>query len=56
MTVCRCSVALLILLADSLSIIFPTWPLFAFKLLGFAVIFPTLFLPLRYLSIASLIG
>ncbi|KAL7007533.1 hypothetical protein EMMF5_002997 [Cystobasidiomycetes sp. EMM_F5] len=48
-------VALLILLGDSLSILLPLPPN-AFKLIGFAIIFPTLFLPLRYLSIASLIG
>ncbi|KAK9899790.1 hypothetical protein P389DRAFT_4127 [Cystobasidium minutum MCA 4210] len=48
-------VALIILLGDSLAIIFPLKPVY-FKLIGFACLFPTLFLPLRYLSVASLIG
>lgn len=50
------SIALVILFSDSMSSLFPTHSSTSFKLLSFFIILPTTFLPLRFLSLTSLIG
>lgn len=57
------SVALIILLGDSASVLYygqdeepDAWALFVFKVLGFLLVLPTVFLPLSFLSPISLVG
>ncbi|EST04772.1 Amino acid transporter, transmembrane [Kalmanozyma brasiliensis GHG001] len=50
------SVALIILFGDSMSAIFPNVAPAAFKMLGYAVVLPSVFLPLKLLSPISVIG
>ena len=50
------SVALIILFGDSMAAIFTSVPAAAFKALGFAIVLPTIFLPLKFLSPISVIG
>lgn len=57
------SMALVILLGDSASVLYygkdqepDAWALFAFKIIGFVVVLPTVFLPLSFLSPISLVG
>lgn len=50
------SVALIILFGDSMAAIFPSVAPSAFKVLGYAVVLPTVFLPLKFLSPISVIG
>jgi len=57
------SMALVILLGDSASVLYygkdqepDAWALFAFKVIGFVVVLPTVFLPLSFLSPISLVG
>ncbi|PWY97614.1 hypothetical protein BCV70DRAFT_221450 [Testicularia cyperi] len=50
------SVALIILFGDSMSAIFPDLPPAAFKAIGYVIVLPTVFLPLKFLSPISVIG
>ncbi|SNX85493.1 related to amino acid transport protein [Melanopsichium pennsylvanicum] len=50
------SVALIILFGDSMAVIFPQVAPSAFKILGYCLVLPTVFLPLRFLSPISVIG
>ncbi|ORY78078.1 transmembrane amino acid transporter protein-domain-containing protein [Leucosporidium creatinivorum] len=50
------SIALVVLFSDSMESLFPTVSSTMFKLLFFFIIVPTTFVPLRFLSITSLIG
>ncbi|WFD20599.1 hypothetical protein MCAP1_002846 [Malassezia caprae] len=57
------SMALIILLGDSASVLYygkdqepDAWALFAFKVIGFILVLPTVFLPLSFLSPISLVG
>ncbi|KAJ1599209.1 hypothetical protein NDA14_004314 [Ustilago hordei] len=50
------SVALIILFGDSMSAIFPHIAPTAFKLLGYCIVLPSVFLPLKFLSPISVIG
>ncbi|GAC94538.1 amino acid transporter [Pseudozyma hubeiensis SY62] len=50
------SVALIILFGDSMSAIFPHIAPAAFKMLGYCVVLPSVFLPLKFLSPISVIG
>ncbi|SPO27405.1 related to amino acid transport protein [Ustilago trichophora] len=50
------SVALIILFGDSMAAIFPEVAPAAFKILGYCLVLPTVFLPLKFLSPISVIG
>lgn len=50
------SVALIILFSDSMAAIFPSIPAAAFKTIGYAIVLPTVFLPLKFLSPISVVG
>lgn len=50
------SVALIILFGDSLAAIFPNIAPAAFKMLGYCLVLPSVFLPLKFLSPISVIG
>ncbi|KAI3477704.1 hypothetical protein L1887_60523 [Cichorium endivia] len=50
------SVALIILFGDSMAAIFPDVAPSAFKLLGYLIVLPSVFLPLKFLSPISVIG
>ncbi|PWN49277.1 hypothetical protein IE53DRAFT_317914 [Violaceomyces palustris] len=50
------SVALIILFGDSMSAIFSSIPSAAFKAIGLAIVLPSVFLPLKFLSPISVIG
>ncbi|KAK4052660.1 hypothetical protein OIV83_001947 [Microbotryomycetes sp. JL201] len=50
------SIALVTLFADSMESLFPRIPVTTFKIMFFFIIVPTTFVPLRFLSISSLIG
>ena len=50
------SVALMVIFGDSLATIFPGVSADSFKILAFFLVLPTVFMPLRLLSYASLIG
>lgn len=50
------SVALIILFGDSMSAIFPHIAPSAFKILGYCLVLPSVFLPLKFLSPISVIG
>lgn len=50
------SVALIILFGDSMAAIFPEIAPFVFKLLGYCLVLPSVFLPLKFLSSISVIG
>lgn len=50
------SVALIILFGDSMSAIFPQVAPAAFKMLGYCLVLPSVFLPLKFLSPISVIG
>ncbi|EPQ28176.1 uncharacterized protein PFL1_04503 [Pseudozyma flocculosa PF-1] len=50
------SVALIILFGDSMAAIVPALPSAAFKAVGLAIVLPTVFLPLRWLSPISVVG
>ncbi|GAA5897381.1 hypothetical protein JCM5296_004148 [Sporobolomyces johnsonii] len=50
------SVAAIELFADSMSSLFPTLSSTAFKIMSYAILLPTTFLPLRLLSLTSLLG
>lgn len=50
------SVALIILFGDSMSAIFPNIAPAAFKMLGYCLVLPSVFLPLKFLSPISVIG
>ncbi|WFD28427.1 hypothetical protein MNAN1_003438 [Malassezia nana] len=57
------SVALIILMGDSVFVLYygqdqepKPWALFAFKVAGFVLVLPTVFLPLSFLSPVSLVG
>ncbi|KAG0739348.1 hypothetical protein G6F57_003181 [Rhizopus arrhizus] len=51
-----CSIALVVLLADGISSLFPTLHVIWIRLLCFMILTPTLFIPVRHLSYTSLIG
>lgn len=50
------SIALIVLFGDSAAALFPAISAQTFKFLGFFIIVPTTFVPIRFLSITSLIG
>ncbi|KAM0750788.1 hypothetical protein T439DRAFT_325846 [Meredithblackwellia eburnea MCA 4105] len=50
------SIALVVLFSDSMSTLIPRLSPTFFKFIAFAIILPTTYLPLRFLSITSLIG
>ncbi|KAK4705555.1 solute carrier family 32 (vesicular inhibitory amino acid transporter), partial [Phenoliferia sp. Uapishka_3] len=50
------SIALVVLFSDSMASIFPSLSSTFFKFLSFFIILPTTFLPLRFLSLTSLVG
>lgn len=50
------SIALVVLFSDSMSSLFPSRSSDFFKIVSFFVILPTTFLPLRFLSLTSLVG
>ncbi|KAN0064042.1 hypothetical protein ACQY0O_003648 [Thecaphora frezii] len=50
------STALIILFGDSMAAIFPSVPSTAFKAVGFALVLPTVYLPLKLLSPISVVG
>lgn len=50
------SIALVVLFGDSAAALFPAISAQTFKFLGFFIIVPTTFVPIRFLSITSLIG
>ncbi|KAL8287435.1 hypothetical protein RQP46_003293 [Phenoliferia psychrophenolica] len=50
------SIALVVLFSDSMASLFPSLSSTFFKLVSFFVILPTTFLPLRFLSLTSLVG
>ncbi|GJN90176.1 hypothetical protein Rhopal_003175-T1 [Rhodotorula paludigena] len=50
------SVATVTLFADSMSSLFPKFSPFFFKLLAYTILLPTTYLPLRFLSLTSLLG
>lgn len=49
-------VSMFVLFADSLNALIPQVSVTAFKLIGFALVTPLTLLPLRFLSVASLVG
>ena len=50
------SVALVVLFADSLDNLLPGWGVIAWKIFGGVILAPMSFVPLRYLSITSVLG
>ncbi|KAI8087769.1 transmembrane amino acid transporter protein-domain-containing protein [Gilbertella persicaria] len=51
-----CSVALVVLLSDGIESLFPGHNPFLIRLVSFAILTPTLYIPIRHLSYTSLLG